>query len=65
MKIGDLFAFAQQESAQVFILSVASLWLFWTAEAPEFLLWIVGGLGAVFITLEKVRAAIRPKPPAS
>ena len=47
---------------QGFLIAAGALWLFWKAEAPEFLLYLVAGLGGLYIVFEKVRATLRPKP---
>lgn len=64
MKFADVFAFAKQESAQVFVLAVAALWIFWKADAPDQILWMVGGIGALFVVFEKVRSMRHPRPPS-
>ena len=53
----------RQESTQVFVVSVAALLGAWQLDAPDFLLWIIGGLGALLILTEKVRAMVRPRLP--
>ena len=61
MTITDIFAFAKQETAQVYVLTSAGLYVFWQAGAPEYLLYIMGGLSALYIVGEKVRSIFRPR----
>lgn len=58
----QLPGFFRHETGQCLLVACGALWLFWQNEAPEFLLWIVGGLGALYILGEKVRTAIHPDP---
>jgi len=53
MKIPNFF---KQESAQAFLLTAGGLWLFWKEGAPDSLLYMVTGLGGVFIVAEKWRS---------
>ena len=57
----DFVTAFRQESTQVFVASVAALGTAWKIGMPDFLLWIIGGLGALLILTEKVRAMVRPR----
>lgn len=54
-------AFFGQETGQGFLVVGGALWAFWQGGAPPFLLYIVGGLGGLYIVGEKVRAIFRPE----
>lgn len=53
--------FFKQETGQGFLLVVGALWLFWQNGAPSELLWIVAGLGGIYLVFEKVRSIFHPK----
>ena len=62
MNVG-LPSFFKQETAQCLLLAVGALWLFWQNGAPMCVLWMVSGLGGLYILGEKVRASYHPKAP--
>ena len=57
----QLPGFFRQETGQGFLLVAGALYLFWTQGAPEYLLWLVAGIGGLYILGEKVRAIFHPK----
>lgn len=61
----QLPGFFKQQSGQAFLMVVGALWMFWKAGAPDLLLWLVAGVGALFIVFEKIRAAVRGETPSS
>jgi len=54
--------FIKQQTGQAFLVVIGALWMFYKAEAPELLYWIVGANGALFIVFEKIRVTINGKP---
>lgn len=56
MQVG-LPGFFKQQTGQAFLVVAAALWLFWKEGAPEIVLWMVSGLGGLYILGEKVRSS--------
>lgn len=48
----------KQESMQVFLVSVGTIWFLWSKDMPMELLRYIAGLAALFIVFEKLRSMV-------